>query len=40
MKIYKLEKGIILTGKAWEIRMKLKEYGKKYKTVKEWIDHS
>ncbi|KZZ86150.1 MULTISPECIES: Z-ring formation inhibitor MciZ [Bacillaceae] len=38
MKIYKLEKGIILVGKAWEIRMKLKEYSKQFTTVKEWID--
>ncbi|MFC0271503.1 Z-ring formation inhibitor MciZ [Metabacillus herbersteinensis] len=38
MKIYRLEKGIILVGKAWEIRAKLKEYSRKYKTVQEWIE--
>ncbi|MCA1054717.1 Z-ring formation inhibitor MciZ [Rossellomorea aquimaris] len=27
---------IILAGKAWEVKAKLKEYGKKYGTVKEW----
>ncbi|OAT84102.1 PadR family transcriptional regulator [Bacillus sp. MKU004] len=27
---------IILAGKAWEVRAKLKEYSRKYETVKEW----
>jgi translation initiation factor 2 beta subunit (eIF-2beta)/eIF-5 len=29
---------IILVGKAWEIKAKLKEYHQTYVTVKEWID--
>lgn len=37
MKIYRLDKGIILVGKAWEIRTKLKEYSHLYATVYEWI---
>jgi hypothetical protein len=37
MKIYRLDKGIVLIGKAWEIRMKLKEYHRTYATVSEWI---
>jgi hypothetical protein len=28
---------IILVGKAWEVRAKLKEYSRKHETVKEWI---
>ncbi|NQD66677.1 Z-ring formation inhibitor MciZ [Bacillus haikouensis] len=27
---------IILSGKAWEVIAKLKEYSRKYETVKEW----
>jgi len=38
MKIYRLDKGIILVGKAWEIRTKLKEYSHLYGTVYEWIN--
>ncbi|MGG3574894.1 Z-ring formation inhibitor MciZ [Bacillus gobiensis] len=37
MKIYRLPNGIVLTGKAWEIRAKLKEYGKTFRTIKEWV---
>lgn len=37
MKIYRLEKGIVLIGKAWEIRTKLKEYHRTYATVNEWL---
>ena len=37
VKIYLLDKGIVLVGKAWEIRTKLKEYGRTYTTVNEWI---
>lgn len=37
MKIYVRENGITLTGKAWEIRQKLKEYGHEYKLVKDWL---
>lgn len=29
---------IILVGKAWEIREKLKEYSRTYHTVSQWID--
>lgn|GEM_PF-596032 len=39
MKIYRLNKGIILVGKAWEIRTKLKEYSRIYGTVNEWINN-
>ena len=35
MKIYVLEKGIIFSGKAWEIKQKLKE--SKYEYVSDWI---
>lgn len=38
MKIYVHEKGFTLTGKAWQIREKLKEYGKKYTRVSEWVE--
>ena len=34
MNIYVHEKGIILTGKAWEIREKLKEYANHFEYVK------
>ncbi|MDQ0225018.1 hypothetical protein J2S02_001347 [Metabacillus niabensis] len=37
MKIYRMEDRIILTGKAWEIRAKLKEYSEVYSRVQEWI---
>lgn len=37
MKIYRLPNGIVLTGKACEIRAKLKEYGKTFQLVKEWV---
>jgi hypothetical protein len=36
MKIYLLEKGIVLVGKAWEVREKLKEYSRKYETIEQW----
>lgn len=38
MKIYVHGQGITLTGKAWEIKTILKEYGKKHELVKEWVD--
>ncbi|MGD6853498.1 Z-ring formation inhibitor MciZ [Bacillus infantis] len=38
MKIRVHSKGIILAGKAWEIREKLREYGRKHTLLKEWID--
>lgn len=37
MKVYLLENRIMLVGKAWEIRNKLKEYSKRYTTVSEWL---
>lgn len=37
MKIYVLEKGIVFSGKAWEIKQKLKESQLQYKYVNEWI---
>ena len=37
MKIYVLEKGIIFSGKGWEIKQKLKESQHKYQYVNEWI---
>lgn len=36
MKIYIMPRGITMVGKAWEIRAKLKEYAKEYRTVEEW----
>ncbi|MCA1321689.1 Z-ring formation inhibitor MciZ [Bacillus tianshenii] len=39
MQIYVRPNSIILVGKAWEIRSKLKEYAKKHDTVVEWIVH-
>ncbi|WP_210365634.1 Z-ring formation inhibitor MciZ [Bacillus sp. REN3] len=39
MKIYIHEKGVVLAGKAWEIKQKLKEYGKQHCYVKDWIKH-
>lgn len=37
MKIYKQEKAIILTGKAWQVRHMLKTYHKDYIYIKDWI---
>lgn len=37
MKLYVHEKGIILVGKAWEIRAKLKEYAQHYDELQDWI---
>ncbi|MEI2665122.1 Z-ring formation inhibitor MciZ [Rossellomorea sp. LJF3] len=38
MKVITEKDRIILVGKAWEIKAKLKEYNQTYVTVKEWID--
>jgi hypothetical protein len=38
MKVYVHEKGVIMVGKAWEIRQKLIEYRKQFETVKALID--
>ena len=37
MKIYVVEKGIIFSGKGWEIKQKLKEAQHQYQYVSEWI---
>ncbi|MGE8077964.1 Z-ring formation inhibitor MciZ [Peribacillus loiseleuriae] len=37
MKLYVLEKEIVLTGKSWEIKQKLKEFQVKYEFVSDWI---
>ncbi|MDF2037270.1 Z-ring formation inhibitor MciZ [Cytobacillus oceanisediminis] len=38
MKVYVHNRGIILTGKAWEVREKLKQYSRQYVLVKDWIE--
>ncbi|MEH7236944.1 Z-ring formation inhibitor MciZ [Bacillus sp. JJ1562] len=38
MKIVIGENRVTLVGKAWEIRVKLKEYSRSYQTVQEWIN--
>ena len=40
MKVYILPNRVTLVGKAWQIRHKLKQYGKEYTTVQEWITAS
>ncbi|RFU69185.1 Z-ring formation inhibitor MciZ [Bacillus sp. V59.32b] len=37
MKVYVLDKGIVLVGKGWEIREKLKEYQNQYAYVNDWV---
>ncbi|RUQ26535.1 Z-ring formation inhibitor MciZ [Peribacillus cavernae] len=37
MKIYVLDKGVVLAGKGWEIKQKLKEYQDRYVYVNDWI---
>ncbi|WP_223702415.1 Z-ring formation inhibitor MciZ [Sutcliffiella deserti] len=39
MNIYVRPNSIIMVGKAWEIRSKLKEYAKTHDTVREWVLH-
>ncbi|WP_248560271.1 Z-ring formation inhibitor MciZ [Niallia sp. NCCP-28] len=36
--MYLHNKGIVYSGKAWQIKYLLKQYGKQYTYVKEWID--
>ncbi|WP_456274154.1 Z-ring formation inhibitor MciZ [Bacillus sp. AK031] len=36
MKVIVHPKRIIISGKAWEVKEKLKEYSKQYKYVEEW----
>ncbi|KAA0560947.1 Z-ring formation inhibitor MciZ [Bacillus sp. CH30_1T] len=38
MKVIAENDRIILVGKAWEIKEKLKQYNQTYATVKEWIE--
>lgn len=38
MKAYVRSNGIVLTGKAWEIRYMLKKYRKNYIFVKDWVE--
>ncbi|WP_084028981.1 Z-ring formation inhibitor MciZ [Bacillus sp. J33] len=38
MKVYVHSNGILLAGKAWEVREKLKQYSKKYIFVKDWVE--
>ncbi|MBN8190827.1 Z-ring formation inhibitor MciZ [Bacillus sp. NTK074B] len=38
MKVIVEKDRIILVGKAWEIKEKLKQYNQHYATVKEWIE--
>ncbi|MBP3038980.1 Z-ring formation inhibitor MciZ [Bacillaceae bacterium Marseille-Q3522] len=37
MKVIVYNKGIVMSGKAWEVREKLKIYAKKYLLVADWI---
>ncbi len=37
MKIWVTDNQIILSGKAWEVTAKLKQYGNQYVYVKDWI---
>jgi hypothetical protein len=37
MKVYVHDKGVILVGKAWEIRQKLAEYQRKFNKVEDWV---
>lgn len=40
MKVYKHDRGVILVGKAWQVRTKLKEYQQSYYYLSDWIkDH-
>ncbi|MCD7033278.1 Z-ring formation inhibitor MciZ [Metabacillus sp. GX 13764] len=38
MKICRFENRIVLVGKAWEIRAKLKEYARQYALLQDWIN--
>ncbi|PLR99822.1 Z-ring formation inhibitor MciZ [Bacillus sp. T33-2] len=37
MKVYVHEKGIVLAGKAWEVKRKLKEYSRDHMLVQDWV---
>jgi hypothetical protein len=38
MKVYVYKNGLVMAGKAWEIKQKLKEYRKDYLLVKDWVE--
>ena len=38
MKIYILPHGILMAGKAWEIKAKLQEAKKSFQNVEQWIE--
>ncbi|NGP43639.1 Z-ring formation inhibitor MciZ [Bacillaceae bacterium SIJ1] len=38
MNIILKENAVVLQGRAWEIRAKLKQYQNKYTYIREWID--
>ncbi|WP_084820386.1 Z-ring formation inhibitor MciZ [Mesobacillus campisalis] len=38
MKVYVYRNGFTMSGKAWEIRQKLREYSKEYVLVKDWTE--
>lgn len=40
MKVFVHEKGVILVGKAWEIRQKLFNYQRQFETVADWVNFS
>ncbi|MCQ6273804.1 Z-ring formation inhibitor MciZ [Bacillus sp. V3B] len=40
MKIYVHDKGVTLSGKAWEIKQKLKEYRKDYRLVSDLVKNN
>jgi Mother cell inhibitor of FtsZ len=40
MKIFVHDHGVIISGKAWEIREKLKEYGKHYQFLSDWVENN
>ena len=40
MKIFVHDHGVIISGKAWEIREKLKEYGNHYQFLSDWVENS
>ncbi|MBU8907858.1 Z-ring formation inhibitor MciZ [Desertibacillus haloalkaliphilus] len=38
MKIYLRTNGVTIVGKSWEVCAILKQYKKKYETVREWTE--
>ncbi|RFU65614.1 Z-ring formation inhibitor MciZ [Peribacillus glennii] len=37
MKVYVLNNGIVMAGKAWEIKQKLKQFQDRYTYVNDWV---